>query len=102
MQLNISLSGRAPEPVGRPLEATLLYTLPSGQNSGVWRMSPGAGDPDKVRELRRRCQELDRLIADQTREPVTDFSEIRRLREEKRALTAQITALEQGPPDIIA
>ncbi len=65
-------------------------------------MSSGTDHADKVAALRERCDELDRLIAEQSRGAVTDFAEIRRLREEKRKVVDQIAALERTPPDIIA
>ena len=65
-------------------------------------MGSGTFHADRLRELRGRCDELDRLIAELSKGAVSDFSKIRRLREEKRAALEQITALERTPPDIIA
>ena len=65
-------------------------------------MSGGTDHADEVAALRERCDELDRLMAEQSRRAITDFAEIRRLREEKRRALDRIAALERTPPDIIA
>ncbi len=52
--------------------------------------------------LRRQCEDLNRRISDQSKGTVSDFAEIRRLREEQRRIREQIAALERTTPDIIA
>ena len=65
-------------------------------------MSSGTDHADEAAALRARCDELDRLMAEQSRGAVTDFAEVRRLREERRRVADQLSALERTPPDIIA
>lgn len=65
-------------------------------------MSSSTGHADELAVLRERSEELDRLIAEQSRGAVSDFAEIRRLREEKRNVIDRIAAFERTPPDIIA
>jgi len=65
-------------------------------------MSSSTGHADELAALRERSEELDRLIAEQSRGAVSDFAEIRRLREEKRNVMDRIAAFERTPPDIIA
>lgn len=65
-------------------------------------MGSGTFHADKLRALRQQCDELDRLITELSKGPVSDFAKIRGLREAKRAALEQIAALERTPPDIIA
>lgn len=56
----------------------------------------------KLVALRKKHGDLERRIEERAREPLSDLTEVQRLKKEKLALKDQIAALEKSLPDIIA